>query len=306
MAGFKGKRSRLNSAGGFTACLVIVLLFAAFFIGGLLGGMVGGGLMFWAINPGPVAQGAAAASPTALLTATPTRRPSTPTPVRPTPSPTRSFAEAVDAVIPAVVTIVNERPASAFFFGSVRDNRIKGSGIVVDRRGYILTNYHVIEDAETLSVILADGSQISAELVAADRAEDLALLKIQQSGLAVVRWGDSGDVRPGQMVMAIGSALGDFPSSVTLGVVSGLDRALDLEDFVVDHLIQTDAAINRGNSGGPLVNHYGEVIGINTFIIRESRGQGIAEGIGFAIPADIARRLVDEWIRQDLGLPPDQ
>jgi 2-alkenal reductase len=139
--------------------------------------------------------------------------------------------------------------------------------------------------------------------VASDEQQDLALLRVENGSMPVADWGDSRRVRPGDWVVAIGSALGDFPNSVTVGVVSGVDRALELDDnMTIDGLIQTDAAINKGNSGGPLVNLRGEVVGINTFIIREGRASGVAEGIGFAIPSGLVRELAEEWIASDVLL----
>lgn len=296
------QRRRVPGTDGFTGCLVVGLLFVGFFIGGMLGGMLGSGLTWWALSPAGFGQAGASLpatpplpSPTPLPT--PTATPS------PTPEPTPSPEQAIEAVVASVVTVINER-SDPFSLIPSEERRVKGSGIVVDGRGYVLTNYHVVAGSDGLSVILASGRQISATLVAGHRTQDLALLRVYQDDLPAIRWGTSSDLHLGQMVMAIGVALGDFPNSVTFGVVSGLDRALELEDFVIEGLIQTDAAINQGNSGGPLVNRHGEVIGINTFMIREGRERSIAEGIAFAIPADVARELVEAWVREDLGLPP--
>ena len=166
-----------------------------------------------------------------------------------------------------------------------------------------MTNHHVVDEAGELTVILTTGEALPARLVASDKGQDLALLRVDNGEMPVASWGDSGQVRPGEWVVAIGSALGDFPNSVTVGVVSGVDRALEVDDdMVIQGLIQTDAAINKGNSGGPLVNLRGEVIGINTFIIREGRRSGVAEGIGFAIPSTLARNLAEEWITSDASL----
>jgi 2-alkenal reductase len=208
----------------------------------------------------------------------------------------------VGKVVPAVVTVVNQQAGIARL-GVTVDARILGSGIVVDRRGYVMTNHHVVDEAGELTVILTTGEALPARLVASDKGQDLALLRVENGEMPVASWGDSGQVRPGEWVVAIGSALGDFPNSVTVGVVSGVDRALEVdEDMVIQGLIQTDAAINKGNSGGPLVNLHGEVIGINTFIIREGRRSGVAEGIGFAIPSTLARDLAEEWIMTDASL----
>ena len=135
----------------------------------------------------------------------------------------------------------------------------------------------------------------------ANPAEDLAILKVNFVDLPTIQWGSSKQVRPGQVVYAIGSPLGDFPNSVSFGIVSGLNRALEIDRFVIDGLIQTDAAINRGSSGGPLISPDGKVIGINTFIIRESEERGVAEGIAFAIPAETAKNLLIPWIAAHTG-----
>ena len=296
----------------YTGCVVALLLATAFVIGGLLGGMAGGGLVLWATDveisllgtpPTPTATPAPSATPTSE----PTPLPPTPTPI-PLVTVTPSIADMISQVVPAVVTVVNQQ-AAAVRFGTTVDARILGSGIVVDQRGYIVTNYHVVEpispageEIGELTVILTTGEALSAYLVASDEQQDLALLYVENGDMPAVNWGDSEQVRPGEWVVAIGSALGDFPNSVTVGVVSGVNRALELDDMVIEGLIQTDAAINKGNSGGPLVNLEGEVIGINTFIIRESQRSGVAEGIGFAIPSTLARDLADEWIATDASL----
>jgi 2-alkenal reductase len=127
--------------------------------------------------------------------------------------------------------------------------------------------------------------------------QDLAVLKINLIKLPTIHWGDSKKIRPGQTVYALGSPLGDFPNSVSAGIVSGMNRALEMDGYVIDNLIQTDAAINRGSSGGPLINMQGEVIGINTFIIRESEERGIAEGIAFSIPSEVAQVVVTTWVK---------
>ena len=297
----------------YTGCMVVLLLTTAFVIGGLLGGMAGGGLVLWAtdteisllgVPPTPTAM----PTPSATRTLVPTPSPPTPIPT-PRPTVTPSIADMISQVVPAVVTVVNQQ-ASVAHFGATVDARILGSGIVVDHRGYIVTNYHVVEpinptgaEEGEFTVILATGEALPAHLVASNRQQDLALLHVENGDMPVVNWGNSEQVRPGEWVVAIGSALGDFPNSVTVGVVSGVNRALELEDdMVIEGLIQTDAAINKGNSGGPLVNLDGEVIGINTFIIREGRRSGVAEGIGFAIPSTLARDLTEEWIATDASL----
>ena len=311
----EGKSTALKQQ-WYTGCMVVLLLATAFLIGGLLGGIMGGGLVLWATDtevslwwttPTPAA--ALSPTPTSTFAATPIPATSTPPPL---PTVTPSIADVVSDIVPVVVTVVNQQAGIAHFGASV-EARILGSGIVVDRRGYILTNYHVVEplspsgaEAGELTVILTTGEALPASLVASDEGQDLALLRVENGDMPVANWGDSGGVRPGEWVVAIGSALGDFPNSVTVGVVSGVDRALELDDdWIIEGLIQTDAAINKGNSGGPLVNLHGEIIGINTFIIREGRRSGVAEGIGFAIPSTLARDLAEDWIAVDAGFTED-
>jgi S1-C subfamily serine protease len=246
---------------------------------------------------------------TALLSNPPTATPlPTPTPVpaatvtptaTPEPIVTPATEDVIAQIIPSVVTVINQQQNVMTF--NEEDGQVVGSGVIIDERGYIATNNHVVASAGNLRVVLADGREVYAELVATDPAEDLAILKINLDNLRAIKWGDSSTVRLGQVVYAIGSPLGDFPNSVSFGIVSGLNRALEMEDHVIDGLIQTDAAINRGSSGGPLINAYGEVIGINTFIIRESEDRGVAEGIAFAIPADIAKSLLAPWLAAHSG-----
>ncbi|RME42693.1 MAG: hypothetical protein D6796_14040, partial [Caldilineae bacterium] len=214
--------------------------------------------------------------------------------------PTPSAEDVIERILPAVVTVVNVQTRYGYF-GHSDDRRVVGSGVVVDERGYILTNAHVVAAAQTLKVVLWSGEERPASLVVYEPSQDMAMLKVEGANLIAAPWGDSNRVRLGQPVIAIGSPLGDFPNSVTMGVVSGLDRALAADETVLYGLIQTDAAINPGNSGGPLVNLRGEVIGINTFIIREDHDRGVAQGIGFAIPATAAQGLVSAWIAQDSG-----
>jgi 2-alkenal reductase len=201
-----------------------------------------------------------------------------------------------------VVTVINHQSDYSFVFSDA-DKRIVGSGFIVDPQGYIVTNAHVVAHAGNLNVVLSNAQELTATLVVSDPSTDLALLKVETEALKAVTWGDSSEIRLGQSVVAIGSALGDFPNSVTVGVVSGLNRALALDQAVVQNLIQTDAAINQGNSGGPLINLRGEIIGINTFMIREDHNQGMAQGIGFAIPASSAQELVTTWITQAAHTP---
>lgn len=169
-----------------------------------------------------------------------------------------------------------------------------GSGVIIREDGYMLTNNHVVEGADTVSVELSDGRQLEATVVGTDPATDLAVLKVEATGLAAVTLGDSDAIQVGDWVLAIGSPFG-LDQTVTAGIISGKNRVQRIigdgngfEDF-----LQTDAAINPGNSGGPLVNLRGEVVGINTAILSRS---GASAGIGFAIPVGLARPVVESII----------
>jgi S1-C subfamily serine protease len=255
-------------------------------------------MLLWAGRSGG-ALAAATATPT--ITPSPTAVPvetATPT-ATPQPLQTPSTADVIERIIPSVVTVINQQHNT--FTQQLDEGRVVGSGVVIDPRGYIATNNHVVDHPGELKILLFDGRETVAELVAANPAEDLAILKIGIGELPAVEWGNSRAMRPGQVVYAIGSPLGDFPNSVSFGIVSGLNRALEIDTFVIDGLIQTDAAINRGSSGGPLITPDGKVVGINTFIIRESEERGIAEGIAFAIPAETAKNLLIPWIAAHTG-----
>ncbi len=218
--------------------------------------------------------------------------------------------EAVARVTPAVVTVINTLPPQRAFRWVIEQPEAIGSGVIIDPEGYIVTNNHVVENAQDLSVILQDGTKLPARLVGTDQYTDLAVIKVDQAGLPAASLGDSDALRPGEHVVAIGSALGDFRNTVTTGVVSALGRNLDTgAGYQLEGLIQTDAAINHGNSGGPLLNLQGQVIGINTAIIRGgTTSSSIAEGLGFAIPSNTVRQVVPQLIergyvsRPDLGI----
>src|SRR6266436_28515 len=170
-----------------------------------------------------------------------------------------------------------------------------GSGFVIDPKGYILTNFHVVQGAQSIEVVLGDQSRHSAKFIGADQRKDVALIKIAPAGkpLAVLPLGDSAARQVGQKVLAIGNPFG-FMSTLTTGVVSALGRTVQTgQNTLIDEAIQTDAAINRGNSGGPLINTHGEVIGINSAIYTPS---GTTAGIGFAIPINTAKNIANDLI----------
>lgn len=197
---------------------------------------------------------------------------------------------------PAVANINTKTVEYDFFFNAVPVEGA-GSGFVIDPQGHILTNLHVVQGAETIEVVLGDQSHYKARFIGADTRNDIALLQIDAHGkkLTSLRLGDSRTLQVGQRVLAIGNPFG-FQSTLTTGVVSALGRTVQTGDNTfIDEAIQTDAAINRGNSGGPLMNSHGEVIGINTAIYTPS---GTTAGIGFAIPINTAKRVAEDLITQ--------
>ncbi|MGI6119092.1 MAG: S1C family serine protease [Desulfosporosinus sp.] len=206
-------------------------------------------------------------------------------------------AKIAQATGPAVVGIANFRTTGSFFGGSSLTEVGSGSGFIIDaKNGYIVTNNHVIADAEKIVVSLADGRNINAKLVGGDRRTDLAVVKILDTkNLTATQLGDSSKIHVGEPVVAIGNPGGEeFARSVTTGVISATNRILDIEGEACFNLIQTDAAINPGNSGGPLVNYQGQVIGINSAKKREAG----FEGMGFAIPISDALPTIKQLIEK--------
>lgn len=207
---------------------------------------------------------------------------------------------AVRATGPAVVTVINQMQTTGGF-GRGGTATASGSGVIIDKRGNIVTNNHVVENQTSLQVIFSDGTKSDATLVGTDPYSDLAVIKVDREVPAVAEFGDSDLLEPGQPVVAIGSALGDFANTVTAGIVSALHR--DLDDIAtstsMQNLIQTDAAINHGNSGGPLLDITGKVIGINVAVVRTADSSGdVAEGLGFAIPSNTAKEISDQIINK--------
>ncbi len=210
-----------------------------------------------------------------------------------------TITQAVQKVGPAVVTVVGTVPGQMTFFGQASDSTVSGTGFFISQDGYLLTNNHVVEDASELSVILSDGTQVPASLVGTDIYADLAVLKTESAAPAWVTLGNSDEMDPGETVIAIGSPLGEFMNTVTTGVVSATGRSIDTGyGYQIENLIQTDAAINQGNSGGPLLNLAGEVIGINTLVVRNSQSGTVAEGLGFAIPTNTAAVVAEQIIQK--------
>jgi S1-C subfamily serine protease len=195
---------------------------------------------------------------------------------------------------PAVANILTKATEYDFFMDPVPVEGA-GSGFVIDPRGYILTNFHVVQEAQSIEVVLGDQSRYPAKYIGADQRNDVALIKIEAKGkeLVALPLGDSSALQVGQKVLAIGNPFG-FQSTLTTGVVSALGRTVQTSQTTsIDEAIQTDASINRGNSGGPLINTRGEVIGINSAIYTPS---GTAAGIGFAIPINTAKAIAHDLI----------
>ena len=195
---------------------------------------------------------------------------------------------------PAVANVLTKATEYDFFMDPVPVEGA-GSGFVIDERGYILTNFHVVQEAQSIEVVLGDQSRYPAKFIGADQRNDVALVKIDPKGkkIAALPLGDSTSLQVGQKVLAIGNPFG-FQSTLTTGVVSALGRTVQTsQSTFIDEAIQTDAAINRGNSGGPLINSHGEVIGINSAIYTPS---GTTAGIGFAIPINTAKRIAHDLI----------
>lgn len=228
-----------------------------------------------------------------------------------------SVPDAVSKVMPAVVGISSEFQVSGnsntgnWFFGNYGGQTetqvatATGTGIVMTSEGYIITNAHVIYDSGTdtnygkatgVSVVMSDETEYEATIIGYDTDTDIAVLKIDANGLTPAEFGNSDDLQVGELVLAIGNPLGfELFGSVTSGIVSALNREITINDKKMN-LIQTDAAINSGNSGGPLINSYGQVIGINSAKMTSTYSSASVEGLGFAIPITQAKEIIDDLI----------
>lgn len=197
----------------------------------------------------------------------------------------------------AVVNITTETMGVNWFLDPVPLEGASGSGSIIDERGYVLTNTHVIAEASKIYVSLFNGLQFEAKIIGVDAENDLAVLKFEpEKGmkLKTIKFGASGNLKVGQKVLAIGNPFG-LERTLTVGIVSALGRPIQSKkNIIIKNMIQTDTAINPGNSGGPLLNAYGKMIGINTMIYSTS---GSSAGIGFAVPVDTAKRVVSEIIK---------
>ncbi|MFN8589971.1 MAG: trypsin-like peptidase domain-containing protein [Thermomicrobiales bacterium] len=210
-------------------------------------------------------------------------------------------SQVVERVMPAVVTVINEQQFSDGGLGQSQIEAGRGTGFIIDGSGNIVTNEHVVRGGSSFEVILANGQKQKAELVGADPVSDLAVVRMSGTPPAVVEFGDSNTLRPGQPVLAIGSPLGEFTGTVTSGIVSALNRDFPASpdggssEGIYSDLIQHDAAINPGNSGGPLFDLAGRVIGVNTLGIPQA-GMTPVQGLFFAIPSNHVMRIVSELI----------
>jgi 2-alkenal reductase len=209
-----------------------------------------------------------------------------------------AITDGVEKVSPAVVTVVATLPDQMGFFGTVSGGQSTGSGFILTSDGYIITNNHVVDGAEKISVIFQNGEESEVQLIGTDQYSDIAVLKASGEMPATATLGDSDLLRPGESVIAIGSPLGDFKNTVTTGVISATGRSIDTGNgYSMEGLLQTDAAINNGNSGGPLVNLAGEVIGVNTLIVRNNSSGTTVEGLGFAIPSSSFKAIAEQLIK---------
>ncbi len=197
-----------------------------------------------------------------------------------------SLQDIYEKVIPSVASISCRQAAGS---GS-------GTGIVMTHDGYVITNYHVIDDAAQISVLISDRGEYPAQVVGGDEVSDLAVLKIEAEGLSPAEFGNSEMLRVGDQVVAVGDPLGaELRGTMTDGIISAINRDLNVDGRQMT-LLQTNAALNTGNSGGPLINCYGQVIGINTIKMSGSMFAASVEGLGFAIPVSIAKPIVEELI----------
>jgi 2-alkenal reductase len=298
---------------GLIAALILTLV-----VGMALGGVAGGGVVYYmSSQQQPLAATTSTAAQLIANIEQPQQQATQP-PVAPVPTAApaplvsnddSAVVAAVKTVAPAVVTVVNTLQANAqpndtqtnpFPFQvpqqPTQPLRASGSGVIISQSGYIVTNNHVVDNEKSLAVIFADGSRHEATLVGTDPVMDIAVIQVKDAVPAVATLGDSSILQPGETVIAIGSPLGDLKNSVTVGVVSALNRSVGAD--APEGLIQTDAAINHGNSGGPLVNLHGQVIGINTLVVRSTSSAGDqAEGLGFSIPSNAVKQVSDQLVK---------
>ena len=265
------------------SCIIVLAVLLGIVGGAIMGGLTGYYVAL-TVRPAP--------APTAVnvVSNSPTVSPVTPTNL--TLKEDSAVIDAVRKVKPAVVTVVNQMQSRRSIFGNSVSPTASGSGVIIDTKGYIVTNNHVIAGANSIQVIFSDGTKATATLMGTDTLADVAVIKVDVPVSVSAPFGDSSALQPGQTAIAIGSPLGDFRGTVTMGVISALNRSVGTQQG----LIQTDAAINNGNSGGPLINTLGQVIGINTLVVRSTNEGNVAEGLGFSIPSNQVRIIADQLI----------
>ncbi len=257
------------------------------FVAGTIGGGVANGLTGdWALR-----------APTSAVTTTPVPMPRTAISAA---RPEEPAVAAIRKISPSVVTIESYQTPNSGAPDYAGAPKAFGSGLVIDPSGLIVTNNHVVERSQSLFVLFGDGSSAEGKIVGTDALSDIAVIKVKGPLPYAASLGDSSALELGQMVMAIGSPLDQFRGTVTMGVISGLNRSVG----GLEGLIQTDAAINTGDSGGPLISASGEVIGINTLVVRSSTDGRTLEGLGFALPSNRVRQIAAHLISAANSKPP--
>ncbi len=287
-----GKKEKEKKKGGFTFARAAALCLCC----ALLGGAAGGGLVY-AFSPEPEPAPAATA-PVTQVTNSPA--PSTSAQGAVT-SGALSGNEIYQLACQQVVGVTTEITTTNWF-GQTVSGAVSGSGFILTEDGYIMTNYHVIEDAYSggydVSVMLHDGTTYLAQIVGFERNNDIAILKIDATGLSAATLGSSGDLSVGDTVYAVGNPLGELAYSMTSGIVSATDRVISTDVSTNVNMFQFDAAVNEGNSGGPLYDAYGHVIGVVTAKTGDSASSAGTEGLNFAIPIDDAARIANNIIER--------
>jgi 2-alkenal reductase len=261
----------------FRRFAITLLIISAVGLAAFGGAAVGGAAVFWAVRQNTT-------TPQPVIA---TAQPAASTQVNTTVNVETAITDAVAKVSPAVVTVVNDLSGG---------QKASGSGVIISDQGFILTNNHVVEGEQALSVIFQNGDTAEAQLIGSDSFADVAVIKVSKAVPAFAELGNSDSLKPGETVIAIGSPLGDFKNTVTVGVVSATGRSIENDNgYQMEDLIQTDAAINHGNSGGPLVNLDGQVVGLNTLVVR-GNGLDQAQGLGFAVAANTVKAVSDQLI----------
>ncbi len=281
------------------------LLLVGILLGALVGAVAGGGAGYVAGSR------ASKDAPTALVESTAT--PAAVTQVRVEQS--SAISDAVEKVLPSMVVLEVTGPDRRDSQGRLIQTTAAGSGVIIDARGYLVTNAHVVEGAQLITVHLHDGRSLPGVVVADDLPfTDIAVVRIQEGSLTAADLGDSDALRLGDTVATLGTPVANpdlplaFENSVTVGVVSGLNRSWLRSGVVQEGLIQTDSALNHGNSGGALINLQGQVIGITSTVIRQAETGDTIEGIGFALPSNTVSAIAEQIItsgkveRPDLGV----